>query len=35
MEDVWFGIDTWSHEPDFGGEDASVLMKTVEFVEHS
>jgi hypothetical protein len=34
-EDVWFGIDTWSHEPDFGGEEVSVLMKTVEFVEES
>jgi len=32
-EDVWFGIDTWSHEPDFGGEEVSVLMRTVEFVE--
>jgi hypothetical protein len=34
-EGVWFGIDTWSHEPDFGGEEVSVLMKTVEFVEDS
>ena len=34
-EDAWVGIDTWSHEPDFGGEEVSVLMRTVEFVEPS
>ena len=31
--DAWVGIDTWSHQPNFGGEEVSVLMKTVEFVE--
>jgi hypothetical protein len=34
-EDAWVGIDTWSHEPNFGGEEVSVLMRTVEFVEPS
>jgi len=32
-EDAWVGIDTWSHEPNFGGEEVSVLMRTVEIVE--
>jgi hypothetical protein len=32
-EDAWIGIDTWSHEPHFGGEEVSVLMRTVEIVE--
>jgi hypothetical protein len=32
-EDVWVGIDTWSQEPNFGGEEVSVLMRTVEIVE--
>jgi hypothetical protein len=31
--DVWVGIDTWSQEPNFGGEEVSVLMRTVEIVE--
>ena len=32
-EDVWVGIDTWSHEPNFGGEEVGVLMRTVEIVD--
>jgi len=32
-QDVWVGIDTWSHEPNFGGQEVSVLMRTVEIVE--
>ncbi len=32
-DDVWVGIDTWSHEPEFGGEEVSVLMRTVQIVE--
>ena len=32
-EDAWVGISIWSHEFVFGGEEVSVLMRTVEIVE--
>ena len=32
-EDAWVGIDTWSHEPNFGGEEVSILTRTVEIGE--
>jgi hypothetical protein len=32
-EDAWVGVGTWSHESVFGGEEVSVLMRTVEIVE--
>jgi hypothetical protein len=33
IEDFWVGVGTWSHESVFGGEEVSVLMRTVEIVE--
>jgi hypothetical protein len=32
-EDAWVGMDTWSHERYFGGEEVSFLMRTMEIVE--